>query len=120
QDLRQRGLLDSTLVLWGGEFGRTPNGELPPDKNFKKSGRGHHPQGFTLWMAGGGVKGGVTYGSTDEIGFFAAENKVSVADWHATILHLLGLHHEELFFDRSGFKEKLTSTNAARVVKEVL
>ena len=71
-------------------------------------------------MAGGGVKGGITYGATDEIGFAAVENRVSVPDWHATILHLLGLHHEELFFDRNGFREKLTSTFPARVVREVL
>jgi hypothetical protein len=71
-------------------------------------------------MAGGGIKGGSVYGATDEIGYAAVENRVSIADWHATILHQLGLHHEELFFERSGFKEKLTSTFEARVVREVL
>jgi len=71
-------------------------------------------------MAGGGVKGGTAYGATDEIGFAAVEDRVSVTDWHATILHLLGLHHDQLFFDRNGFKERLTSTFPARVVKEVL
>jgi hypothetical protein len=119
-DLHQRGLLGSTLVLWGGEFGRLPIAELPPDKDLKKVGRGHGPQGFTAWMAGGGVKGGVVHGATDEIGLAAIENRVSVTDWHATVLHLLGLDHEKLFFNRNGFKERLTSTVRPRVVKEVL
>src|SRR5262245_52878227 len=107
-DLHQRGLLDETLVLWGGEFGRLPICELTTDKQVGNDGRGHGPHGFTLWMAGGGIKGGVTYGATDEIGFAAVENRVSVADWHATILHLLGLYHESLFFERNGIEEKLT------------
>jgi len=119
-DLHQRGLLDSTLVLWGGEFGRLPNAELPPEKNSNTAGRGHGPHGFTTWMAGGGVKGGVAHGNTDDFGFAAVENRVSVTDWHATILHLLGLHPERLFFNRNGFKERLTSTESPRVVKEVL
>jgi hypothetical protein len=119
-DLHRRGLLDSTLVLWGGEFGRLPIAELPPDKSFQSAGRGHGPHGFTIWMAGGGIKGGTVYGATDEMGFAATLNRVSVADWHATILHLLGLHHEQLFFERSGFKERLTGTLRARVIKEVL
>lgn len=119
-DLHTRGLLNETLVLWGGEFGRLPINELTTDKEIGNDGRGHGPHGFSLWMAGGGVKGGITYGATDEIGFAAVENRVSVADWHATILHLLGLHHEQLFFTRNGFKEKLTSTFPARIVKEIL
>jgi len=119
KDLHQRGLLDSTLVLWGGEFGRLPNAEMRTTDSAR-AGRGHGPHGFSVWMAGGGVKGGVIYGATDDIGFAAVENRVSVTDWHATILHLLGLHHEDLFFERNGFKEKLTSTFPARIVNEVL
>jgi hypothetical protein len=120
QDLRQRGLLDSTLVLWGGEFGRLPIAELPADKDLTKVGRGHGPHGFSVWMAGGGIQGGIVHGATDEIGLAAVEGRVSVTDWHATILHLLGLDHVRLVFDRNGFKEKLTSTFPARVVQEVL
>jgi arylsulfatase A-like enzyme len=120
QELRRRGLLDDTLVLWGGEFGRLPINELTTDKEAGNDGWGHGPHGFTTWMAGGGVKGGVTYGATDEIGFAAVEDKVSVNDWHATILHLLGLDPEKLLFDRNGFEEKLTSTFSVRVVTEVL
>jgi hypothetical protein len=108
------------LVLWGGEFGRLPINELTTDKEVGNDGRGHGPHGFTTWMAGGGVKGGIAYGATDEIGFAAVENRVSVTDWHATILHLLGLHHEQLLFDRNGLKERLTSTFPCRVVKDLL
>jgi hypothetical protein len=120
QDLHRRGLLNSTLVLWGGEFGRLPVAELPPDKDLKNVGRGHGPHGFSVWLAGGGVKGGLAYGATDDIGYAAVEHRVSVTDWHATILHLLGLHHEQLFFDKNGLKEKLTGTFPARVVQEIL
>ena len=94
RDLKQRGLLDSTLVVWGGEFGRLPIAQLPPDKDERKAGRDHNKNGFCIWLAGGGIKGGTTYGATDELGLAAVENRVSVPDWHATILHLLGLHHE--------------------------
>jgi hypothetical protein len=118
KDLKQRGLLDSTLVLWGGEFGRLPIAQLQPVE--KVAGRDHNPHGFTVWMAGGGVKGGTVYGATDDIGYEAVEHPVSVADWHATILHLLGLHHDQLFFDRHGLKEKLTFTYEPRILKEVL
>ena len=120
KDLKQRGLLDSTLVVWGGEFGRLPIAQLPGNKDTTNAGRDHGPRGFSTWMAGAGIKGGTVYGRTDEIGFAAVENRVSVADWHATILHQLGLHHEELFFERHGFKEKLTSTFKARVVREIM
>src|SRR5262249_3903963 len=113
KDLKQRGLLDSTLVVWGGEFGR-----LPMSQGGGKPGRDHGPQGFSSWMAGGGVKGGIAYGSTDDIGFKAAENKVSVHDFHATILHLLGLRYRDLFFDRNGLRERLTDQFPARVVTE--
>ncbi len=120
QDLKERGLLDRTLVLWGGEFGRLPIAQFPAGGDYANAGRDHGPRGFSVWMAGGGIKGGTVYGATDDIGYAAAENRVSIADWHATILHLLGLYHDELFFERSGFREKLTSTFAARVVREVL
>ena len=116
-DLKQRGLLDQTLVLWGGEFGRLPIAE---HKSETVMGRDHGPRGFSLWMAGGGVKPGVTYGATDELGYAAVENPVSVADWHATILHLLGLHHEKLFFERNGLQEKLTDTFKSRIVREII
>jgi Protein of unknown function (DUF1501) len=120
RDLKQRGLLDSTLVVWGGEFGRLPLAQLPPDKDERKAGRDHNKNAFCTWMAGAGVKGGTTYGATDELGLAAVEDRVSVPDWHATILHLLGLHHERLFFEQHGLKEKLTGVNEARVVKGVL
>src|SRR5206468_11079410 len=106
--------------LWGGEFGRLPTAQLPANKDASGAGRDHGPAGFSVWLAGGGVKGGTVYGATDEIGYAAAENRVSIADWHATILHLLGLHHEELFFERNGFRDKITSTFPVRVVQEIL
>ncbi len=120
QDLKQRGLLQETLVIWGGEFGRLPIAQLTPDKDEKKSGRDHNKNAFCSWLAGGGVKPGITYGSTDELGFASVENRVSVPDWHATILHLLGIRHEELFVERQGLKERLTGVNGARVVQEIL
>jgi hypothetical protein len=116
KDLKQRGLLDSTLVVWGGEFGRLPISQGAA----KAAGRDHGPNGFSVWMAGGGTKGGVVHGSTDEIGFKAAENRVSVHDLHATILHQLGLNNRELFIDRNGLKERLTDQYPARVVSEVI
>jgi Protein of unknown function (DUF1501) len=119
-DLKQRGLLDSTLVVWGGEFGRLPIAQMPANKDARGAGRDHGPRGFSLWMAGGGIKGGTTHGATDEIGYAAAENRVSIADWHATILHQLGLYHDELFFEHNGFKNKLTGTFPVRIVKEIL
>ena len=115
KDLKQRGLLDSTLVVWGGEFGR-----LPISQGGGKPGRDHGPNGFSSWMAGGGVKGGVVHGATDDIGFKAAENRVSVHDFHATILHLLGLRHRDLSLDRNGLRERLTDQFPARVVTEIL
>jgi hypothetical protein len=118
QDLKQRGLLDSTLVIWGGEFGRMPIAQVV--EGSQSAGRDHDPKAFTLWMAGGGVREGIIYGSTDELGYEAVENKVSVTDWHATILHLLGLDYRKLVFDQSGLAEKLTSVYEARIVKEIL
>jgi uncharacterized protein (DUF1501 family) len=116
RDLRQRGLLDDVLILWGGEFGRLPMAQ----GDYAKAGRDHGPSGFTNWMAGGGVKGGTVYGETDDIGYGAVKDRVSIQDWHATILHLLGMDHEKLFFDRNGLHEKLTHTYPTRVVKEIL
>ncbi len=120
RDLKQRGLLDSTLIIWGGEFGRLPIAQLPADKDERKAGRDHNKNAFCTWMAGGGVKSGITYGATDELGLNAVENRVSVRDWHATILHLLGMNHEELFIEQNGLKEKLTGVEEAHVVKGIL
>jgi hypothetical protein len=106
QDLKRRGLLDSTLVVWGGEFGRTPMNE---ERNGSKwLGRDHHQHCFTMWMAGGGTKAGTTYGSTDELGYFVAENPVPVHDFQATILHLMGLDHEKLTYRFQGRYYRLT------------
>jgi uncharacterized protein (DUF1501 family) len=103
-DLKQRGLLDETLVLWGGEFGRTPVVELPQAGSNAgvMKGRDHNHYGFSVWMAGGGVKGGHVHGATDEFGFAAVQDKVHVHDLHATMLHLLGFDHERLTFRYSG------------------
>jgi hypothetical protein len=118
KDLKQRGLLKDTLVAWGGEFGRMPIAQM--ENGMESAGRDHNPQAFTLWMAGGGVKAGVVHGSTDDLGHEAVEGRVSVTDWHATILHLLGLDYQRLVFDQNGLKEKLTSVFEARIVKEIL
>ena len=120
RDLKQRGLLDSTLVVWGGEFGRLPIAQLPADKDERKAGRDHNKNAFCTWMAGGGVKGGTTYGATDELGLAAVENRVSIPDWHATILHLLGLKYDQLFVEINGLKERLTGVEEAHVVKGIL
>ncbi len=120
RDLKQKGLLDSTLVIWGGEFGRLPIAQLPPDKDERKAGRDHNKNAFCTWMAGGGLKPGLTYGATDDLGLSAVEGRVSVRDWHATILHLLGMNHEQLFIEQHGLKEKLTGVEEAHVVKGIL
>lgn len=117
RDLKQRGLLDSTLVMFGGEFGRTPTSQRI-GKIY--TGRDHNMQAFTSWLAGGGIKGGTSYGQTDDFGHAVVENPVSVHDYHATILHLLGLHHEHLYFKRSGLEERLTGIEPPRVVREIL
>lgn len=119
-DLRQRGLLDETLVLWGGEMGRLPISQLPGDKDPAKAGRDHNKNAICTWMAGGGVKHGYVHGSTDDLGFAAVEGRVSVEDWHATVLHLLGLHHETLFIERNGLNERLTGVTHPRIVTELL
>ncbi|MGL4552940.1 MAG: DUF1501 domain-containing protein [Gemmataceae bacterium] len=111
-DLKQRGLLDSTLVVWGGEFGRTPMSE-------SGVGRDHNPWGFTTWLAGGGVKGGVVHGATDEVGLYATEGRAHVHDLHATILHTLGLDHKRLTLLHDGREERAT-INGGKVIREVL
>lgn len=112
QDLRRRGLLDQTLVVWAGEFGRTPMSE-------SGDGRDHNPYGFTIWMAGGGVRGGITYGETDEIGLYAINGQSHVHDIHATILHCLGLDHFDLTFQHNGRQERAT-IDAGEVITDVL
>ena len=112
-DLEQRGLLEDTLVIWAGEFGR-----LPLTQKGKKPGRDHNPHCFTAWMAGGGIKGGVSYGESDELGHKAAINKVHVNDLHATILHLLGLDHENLTYTYNGRRFRLTDV-AGRVIHAI-
>jgi len=120
-DLKARGLLDETLVIWGGEFGRTPTVELPKKGSNagKINGRDHNHHGYTMWMAGGGVKGGYVHGATDEFGFAATENRVHVHDLHATILHLLGFDHEKFTYRYAGRDFRLTDVHG-RVVKELL
>jgi len=112
KDLKSRGLLDSTLVLWGGEFGRTPMAQ-------GRDGRDHNPYGFTMWLAGGGVKGGTVYGATDDYGYFAVENKVEVHDLHATMLHLMGMDHKKLTFRFGGRDMRLTDVHG-EVIKDIV
>ena len=121
KDLKQRGMLEDTLVVWGGEFGRTPTVELPtPGANQgKMNGRDHNHYGFTMWLAGGGVKGGHVHGATDEFGFKAVEKPVHVHDLHATILHLLGFNHETFTFRHAGRDFRLTDVHG-KVVGEIL
>lgn len=116
RDLKERGLLDSTLVVWGGEFGRLPISQGAG----KAAGRDHGPHGFSVWMAGGGVKRGYAHGQTDDLGFKSAEDRVSVHDFHATILNQLGMNHRDLVYGRNGLQERLTDQFPARVVSEIL
>ena len=109
--MKQRGLLDETLVLWSGEFGRTPAAQ--------GTGRDHNHWGFSAWLAGGGVKGGMAYGATDEFGYRAVENKVHVHDLHATMLHLMGIDHEKLTYRYSGRDFRLTDVEG-QVIKEII
>jgi uncharacterized protein (DUF1501 family) len=110
KDLKARGLLQETLVIWGGEFGRTPTSE-------RSKGRDHHSLGFTMWLAGGGVKGGYAYGATDELGMSAVEDRMHVHDLHATILHLMGLNHEKLTYRYSGRDFRLTDVSGVVATK---
>jgi hypothetical protein len=120
QDLQQRGMLDDVLVLWGGEMGRLPIAQIGAGKDASLAGRDHNKLAMCSWMAGGGAKAGITYGATDELGFEAVEDRVSVADWHATVLHLLGLDFHKLTYKRNGFDEKLTGVDEAHVVEGLL
>ena len=119
-DLEQRGLLDDTLVVWGGEFGRTPMRENRGGQEMAYIGRDHHPHAFTLWMAGGGVKPGFSFGETDPIGLRPIAEDVHVRDFQATLLHLLGLDHTQFTYAFRGLDEKLTGVKPARVVHEIL
>src|SRR5205085_2910326 len=118
KDLKQRGLLEDTLVIWGGEFGRTPMVESNPVLG-RSMGRDHHPQAFTMWLAGGGVKRGQTIGATDDLGFHIAQDPVHVHDLQATILHLLGFDHTKLTFHHQGRDFRLTDVEG-KVVEKVL
>ena len=117
-DLKQRGMFDDTLILWGGEFGRTPSVELTGDGK-SKLGRDHNHYGFSVWLAGGGIKGGTAYGATDEFGFQAVENPTSVHDLHATMLHLLGFDHEQLTYRYAGRDFRLTDVHG-EVINEIM
>ncbi len=119
KDLKQRGLLDNTLVIWAGEFGRTPMGEVRRGSTAGREGRDHHPSAFTIWMAGGGIKGGHIHGATDDFGYNVVEAPVHVHDFQATVLHLLGIDHERLTYRHSGRDYRLTDV-AGKVVKEIL
>ncbi|TWU32469.1 DUF1501 domain-containing protein [Novipirellula artificiosorum] len=112
KDLKQRGMLEETLIVWGGEFGRTPMAQ--------GDGRDHHIKGFCIWLAGGGVRAGMTYGSTDELGYNAVENPVHIRDFHATMLHLLGIDHDRFTYKFQGLDFKLTGVKPAKVIKDIL
>lgn len=118
KDLKERGLLDSTLVHFGGEIGRLPVVENPGD--ISKAGRDHNGQGFSMWLAGGGIRGGMTYGETDEVGHRAEVNKVSPNDYQATLMHLFGMDHQKLIYHHNGVDQLLTNNQPCRVVEEIL
>ena len=117
-DLKQRGLLDDTLIVFAGEFGRTTYGQGMKDRNHY--GRDHHPRCFTTWMCGGGIKGGISYGKTDDFCYNIAENPVHIRDLHATMLHQLGIDHKRLAFPHQGLDQRLTGVEPSRVVKEII
>jgi uncharacterized protein (DUF1501 family) len=114
-DLKQRGMLDETLIVWGGEFGRTPMFQ-----GKGGAGRDHHIQGFSMWLAGGGIRGGTTYGATDELGYYAVEDVVHIRDLHATMLHLLGIDHRRFSVKFQGLDMRLTGVEKAHVVRGIL
>jgi uncharacterized protein (DUF1501 family) len=115
QDLKQRGMLEETLIVWGGEFGRQPTAEYE-----KGTGRDHNAYGFTMWMAGGGVKGGVSHGQTDDIGANAVEHPLHVKDLHATVLHLMGLDPNHLSFFHGGLDQKLVGVEEVQPIRAIL
>ncbi|MEC7109796.1 MAG: DUF1501 domain-containing protein, partial [Planctomycetota bacterium] len=119
QDLKRSGLLEDTLVVWGGEFGRTPMVEASAALG-RNNGRDHHPQAFTMWFAGGGIRPGVTIGATDELGFNVVESPVHVHDVQATLLHCLGIDHERLSFRSRGLNIRLTGVEDHHPIKEIL
>ena len=114
-DLKQRDMLKDTLIVWGGEFGRTP---MYQGKGG--AGRDHHMKGFSMWLAGGGVRGGVTYGATDELGYNSVDNVVHIRDLHATMLHLLGIDHKKFTYQYQGLDSRLTGVEEARVVNDII
>ena len=120
EDLGQRGLLEDTLVVWSGEFGRTPMRENRGGTEMRFIGRDHNPSAFTLWMAGAGVRAGMTFGATDDVGYTAVERPVPLRDFHATLLHLLGFDHETFSVPFQGLKQKLTGVKEAHVIDEIL
>lgn len=119
-DLKERGMLEDTLVVWGGEFGRTPMRENRNGQQMKYIGRDHNPGAFTIWLAGGGIKTGITHGQTDEMGYEIVKDPVEIRDLHATMLYLLGFDHHKLNYSFQGLEQKLTSVKPARVVSEIL
>ncbi|MFZ9092850.1 MAG: DUF1501 domain-containing protein, partial [Planctomycetaceae bacterium] len=118
EDLRQRGLLDRTMIVFAGEFGRTVYGQGKLERD--DYGRDHHPRCFSAWAAGGGVRGGMSYGQTDDFSYNVAENPVAVRDLHATMLHQLGVDHRRLTFPFQGLDQRLTGVEEARVVHQIL
>ena len=119
-DLKSRGLLEDTLVIWGGEFGRTPMRENRGGQEQLFVGRDHNPDAFTIWMAGAGVEPGISHGVTDEMGYEVVQDPVEVRDLHATILYLFGFDHHQLHYSYQGLEQRLTGVNPARVVGEIL
>ena len=118
KDLKQRGLLDDTLVVWAGEFGRTPM--LQGNEKPEACGRDHHKDAFAIWLAGGGIKGGLSHGKTDDLGYHIAENPVEVRDLHATLLHLLGLDHSKVTFRFQGLDQRLTGVDGDPKVQHAM
>ncbi|AWB65144.1 sulfatase [Saccharobesus litoralis] len=119
-DLKERGMLDDTLVIWGGEFGRTPMQENRGGRDNMFAGRDHHPNAYTMWLAGGGIKGGMTHGETDDLGYDIVKDPVSIHDLHATILYLLGFNHKTFTFPYQGLNQRLTGVHDARIVSQIL
>ena len=119
-DLKERGLLEDTLIVWGGEFGRTPMQENRGGQEMKYIGRDHHPEAFSIWLAGGGIKSGITHGATDDLGYDVVRDPVEVRDLHATMLYLLGFDYRTFSYPYQGLDQKLTGVKPARVVSEIL